>query len=384
MNQLNDIDVLYNQPIVIDNGSGIIKAGFSGEERPKALEYSLVGHTKYDKVMLEGLQGDTFVGNKAQKLRGLLRLRYPMKHGVVEDWDSMELIWSYVLNEVLQLQNIEEHPLLITEAPMNPLKNREMIAQVMFETFNLSAIYVSDPAVLSLYASGRTTGCVVDCGEGYCSSVPIYDGFALPASIMRMDIGGGDITEQLQFQIRKSAGVSLFSSSEREIVRTIKEKVCYLAKDAKKEEDKYLQGTQDLISAFKLPDGKSIEVGNDRYRAPEILFSPQIIGSGYDGLSNMCMQSIWKVDLDLRKNLLSSVILSGGTTTLKGFGDRMLHDLEALTKGTSKIKIIAPPERKYTAWIGGSILTGLSTFQKLWTKKSDWLEDSNRVYSNLM
>ena len=96
------------------------------------------------------------------------------------------------------------------------------------------------------------------------------------------------------------------------------------------------------------------------------------------------MQSIWKVDLDLRKNLLSSVILSGGTTTLKGFGDRMLHDLEALTKGTSKIKIIAPPERKYTAWIGGSILTGLSTFQKLWTKKSDWLEDSNRVYSNLM
>ena len=125
-------------------------------------------------------------------------------------------------------------------------------------------------------------------------------------------------------------------------------------------------------------------MGNDRYRAPEILFSPQIIGLGYDGLSDMCMQSIWKVDLDLRKPLLSSIILSGGTTTLKGFGDRMLWDLEALTKGKSKIKIIAPSERKYTTWIGGSILTGLSTFQRLWTKKSDWLEDSTRVYSNLM
>ena len=136
MNQLSDSYALYNQPIVIDNGSGIIKAGFSGEERPKALEYSLVGHTKYDKVMLEGLQGDTFVGNNAQRLRGLLKLRYPIKHGVVEDWDSMELIWSYVLNDVLQLQNIEEHPLLITEAPMNPLKNREAMAQVLFETFN--------------------------------------------------------------------------------------------------------------------------------------------------------------------------------------------------------------------------------------------------------
>ncbi|EWH18154.1 Arp1p [Saccharomyces cerevisiae P283] len=384
MDQLSDSYALYNQPVLIDNGSGIIKAGFSGEERPKALEYCLVGNTKYDKVMLEGLQGDTFIGNNAQKLRGLLKLRYPIKHGVVEDWDSMELIWSYVLNEVLQLQNIGEHPLLITEAPMNPLKNREQMAQVLFETFDVSALYVSNPAVLSLYASGRTTGCVVDCGEGYCSTVPIYDGFALPASMMRMDIGGADITEQLQFQLRKSAGVSLFSSSEREIVRTMKEKVCYLAKNIKKEEEKYLQGTQDLISTFKLPDGRCIEVGNDRYRAPEILFSPQIIGLGYDGLSDMCMQSIWKVDLDLRKPLLSSIILSGGTTTLKGFGDRMLWDLEALTKGTSKIKIIAPSERKYTTWIGGSILTGLSTFQRLWTKKSDWLEDSTRVYSNLM
>ncbi|CAI4063908.1 hypothetical protein SKDZ_08G1740 [Saccharomyces kudriavzevii ZP591] len=384
MNQLSDSDALYNQPIVIDNGSGIIKVGFSGEERPKALEYSLVGHVKYEKVMLEGLQGDTFVGNKAQKLRGLLRLRYPMTHGVVEDWDSMELIWSYMLNEVLQLQNIEEHPLLITEAPMNPLKNREVMAQVLFETFNLPALYISNPAVLSLYASGRTTGCVVDCGEGYCSTVPIYDGFALPASIMRMDIGGRDITEQLQFQLRKSAGISMFSSSELEVVRMIKEKVCYLAKNIKKEEDRYLEGHHDLGSVFKLPDGKCIEIGNDRYRAPEILFSPQIIGSGYDGLSDMCMQSIWKVDLDLRKTLLSSIILSGGTTTLRGFGERMLHDLEALSKGTCKIKIIAPPERKYTTWVGGSILTGLSTFQKLWTKKSDWLEDNTRVFSNLM
>ncbi|CAI4053391.1 hypothetical protein SUVZ_15G2830 [Saccharomyces uvarum] len=384
MNQLSDSDALYNQPIVIDNGSGIIKAGFSGEEKPKALEYSLVGHAKYDKVMLEGLQGDTFVGNKAQRLRGLLRLQYPIEHGVVEDWDSMELIWSHILNEVLQLQNIEEHPLLITEAPMNPLKNREVMAQVLFETFNLPALYVSNPAVLSLYASGRTTGCVVDCGEGYCSTVPIYDGFALPASMMRMDIGGRDITKHLQFQLRKSAGVSLFSSSEREIVRTIKEKVCYLATDIKKEENTYLQESQDFTSVFKLPDGKCIKIGNDRYRAPEILFSPQIIGSGYDGLSDMCMQSIWKVDLDLRSTFLSSIILSGGTTTLRGFGDRMLHDLEASTKGTSKIKIIAPPERKYTTWVGGSILTGLSTFQRLWTKKSDWLEDNTRVYSNLM
>lgn len=376
--------ILYNQPVVIDNGSGLIKAGFSGEDKPKCFEYSLVGDAKYDKVMVGGLASDRFVGNKAQELRGLLRLRYPIEHGVVTNWNDMELIWSHILHNSLQLQSVEEHPVSITEAPLNPRRNRDEMCQVLFEALDVPAVYVSNPAVLSLYASGRITGCVLDCGDGYCCSVPVYEGLTLSPSIRRMDIGGRDVTEQLQFQLRKETGMSLFSSSEREVVRTIKEKACYVAIDPKQEEEKFSFDAEKMGAKFKLPDGNSITVENSRFRAPELLFHPQIIGSECCGLPKMCLETVSKVDLDLRPSLLSSVILSGGTTMLPGFGERMLKELQILTQEKSNIRLLAPPERRFTTWIGGSILASLSTFQRILMSRSDWEEDHFRVHSQFM
>ncbi|CEP61843.1 actin-related protein 1 LALA0_S04e01970g [Lachancea lanzarotensis] len=383
---MSDSNALYNQPIVLDNGSGIIKAGFSGEERPQCIEYSLVGTPKYSKVMAGGLSSDSqLVGNAAQRERGLLRLRYPLEHGIVQDWNSLEDLWTYVLQDALKLKNTKDHPILVTEAPLNPSRNREKMCELLFDLFNMPAVYVSIQAVLALYAGGRTTGCVLDCGDGVCHSVPVYDGFTLPTAVRRMDVAGRDVTEFLQLLLRKSTGVSLFSSSEKEIVRIVKEKACYVATDVASEESKY--GGLDGLKAhtkFKLPDGKILSMGAEKFRAPEVLFRPQLIGSEGDGVAELCNQSILKVDLDLRSSLYSNVVLSGGSTLFPGFGDRLLNELRIKCGSSNKIKIFAPPERKHSTWIGGSILAGLSTFEKIWITKAEWQENPQCVHSQFM
>lgn len=252
---------LHNAPIVIDNGSGTIRAGFAGEEIPSCYFPSFVGRPKHPRVMAGGLEGDVFIGQRAQELRGLLKIRYPLEHGVVTDWDDMEKIWHYVYeNELKTLP--EEHPVLLTEPPLNPRKNRDAAAQIMFETFNVPALYTSIQAVLSLYASGRTTGVVLDSGDGVSHAVPVFEGFAIPNSIRRIDVAGRDVTEQLQVLLRKNGHV-LHTSAEKEVVRMIKEKACYVSLDPKREEKDWMNSyhkSEAKSVDYALPDGYKIKV----------------------------------------------------------------------------------------------------------------------------
>ena len=176
-----------------------------------------------------------YIGNLAQENRGLLKLTYPIEHGIVNNWDDMEKLWYHTYSQDLKIQS-EDHPLLITEAPLNPRSNRNKMCQILFENFNIPCIYVSIQAVLSLYASGRTTGVVIDSGDGVSHIVPVYEGFSLPPSIKRMDIAGRDITESLSFNIRRMSGISMKSSSELEIVRLMKEQCCFVSKDPVRDE----------------------------------------------------------------------------------------------------------------------------------------------------
>ncbi|EAQ85838.1 hypothetical protein CHGG_07091 [Chaetomium globosum CBS 148.51] len=348
-------DSPLNVAVVLDNGSGNIRAGYSGESEPKVNFPSWVGRPKHLRVLAGALEGEVFVGKKAAaELRGLLKIRYPLEHGIVTDWDDMEKIWSHVYSELKC--DAEQHPLLLTEPPLNPRSNRDTAAQILFETFNVPALHTSIQAVLSLYASGRTTGVVLDVGDGVSHAVPVYQGFTVPNSIRRMDVAGRDVTEHMQTLLRKS-GYVFHTSAEKEIVRMIKETTSYVARDPRKEEKEWATGKPDA--------GK-------------------IIGLEYPGVHQIVVDSISRTDMDLRKDLYANIVLSGGSTVTKGFGDRLLAEVKGISVREMRIKIYAPPERKYSTWIGGSILAQLSTFSKMTIKVDDWHEDPNIIHTRFV
>lgn len=366
-------DFIANQPVVIDNGSGVIKAGFSGDIVPKCHFSTLVGRPKYTKVMSGHVDSNIFMGEMAQEHRGLLNIRYPLEHGIVTDWDDMEKLWQYVYTRENLSAHPEEHPVLLTEAPLNPRKNREKSAEIFFDTFNVPALYISMQAILSLYATGRVTGVVLDSGDGVTHSVPIYQGFAMPHSIQRIDIAGRDITRNLR-QLLQREGHNFKTTSEFEIVRTIKEKACYIAQNPQKEES-----MENEKGSYMLPDGSTIELCKARFRAPEVLFKPVIIGEECHGLHEVLYYSIQKSDMDLRRTFYSNIILSGGSTLFNGFGDRLLGELRKLCPKDMKLKIVAPQERLFSTWIGGSILSGLENFKKMWISKREYEEEGARA-----
>jgi len=386
-----------NQPIVIDCGSSSLKAGFAGGTRPKVTVGTKVGRAKHSRVMPGGaLEGEErritsgrstagrvtsyFVGSKLDEHRGAFLLEYPMERGRVVDggWDAMELLWEHIYSKQNLNAKMDEHPVLLTEPPLNPTSHREQMAQIFFETYRAPALFVAPPAVLSLYASGRTTGVVLDVGHGVTHCIPVYEGYALPHSIVRSDVAGADVSSRLQALLRKS-GLALGTTAETDFVHTMKEQVCYVngvpVVVGGAESDPRVGGSSDPARAqYQLPDGQVVDLSTERYHSSEVLFNPSLIGSEEKSIQDVLLTSINRSDMDLRSTLYSNIVLSGGSTLTPGLGDRLLSEIRSKAPERTRIRINAPPERTDSAWVGGSVLASLATFKNMWVSRREYEE----------
>lgn len=218
------------KPLVIDNGSGVVKAGIGGEEHPSCVFPSIIAYPKVKGVIVGGsTEKDCFVGDEAQQKRGVCIVKYPIAHGIIKEWDDMKKIWQHTFYNELREQP-PDHPVMLTEAPLNPKNNREQMTRIMFEDFDVPAMYIQIQAVLSLYSAGRTTGIVVDSGDGVTHTVPIFEGYQIPHAIDKILLAGRDLTEYMA-RILKDDSYFFETSAEKETVRDMKEKLCYVAED---------------------------------------------------------------------------------------------------------------------------------------------------------
>lgn len=214
----------------------------------------------------------------------------------------------------------------------------------------------------------------IDVGDGVAHTLPIANGYTIPSAIMRFDIGGGDLTDFLMKMMRED-GKPFETSAERDIAREIKEKLCFVAQDFEGEEEKARTEPGAVEGRFEMPDGEIITLREERFRCAEALFKPWLMGSSCPGIHEIVWQAIRKCDVDIRKDFFANILLSGGSTMFPGIVERIEKEIAALAAPTMKVKIVAPPERKYSVWIGGSILASLSTFQQMWISKEEYDEN---------
>jgi len=256
----------------------MLKAGFAGEENPRAVFPSIVGRPQYASAMQGVAQKDCYIGEEAEQKRGILELKYPIANGIVESWDDMEKVWEHTFYNELRCKPDEAAGVLLTEAPRNPKENRERMVQIMFDTFEVQNTYVAIQAVMSLYAAGRTTGLVVDSGDGVTHTVPVYEGFSVPHAVEKMDIAGRCLTNYLQKLLLEQTAESFTSSAEMEIVKSIKEDLCYVSSNYEAEKAQASVSSEN-DKQYSLPDKRVITIpGTVRIACPELLFKPSING----------------------------------------------------------------------------------------------------------
>lgn len=365
-----------NSAIVIDNGTGYMKGGIGGEFAPKACFPTMLGRQR--KEQLIGFDGkEMILGFEAQEKKEVLDLSNPIEKGNIVNWEDMTKLWSHTYYTELKVDPTEQ-PVHLTETAQANKGSREKMMEIFFEDFSVPAFYVSMQAVLALYSSGKTTGLVVDSGEGTTSIVPVYEAYSLNHAIYKPDVSGQDLTEYMKNLLQGRGLIKGTEQAMHDIAKEIKETKSYLALDYEEDLRVFDEGLG-RESDFQLPDGSIINLKDELIKCPEAMFKSSLINKKFGGIHDNCFASIHKTDPELRRDLFGSINLVGGSTMFSGIEDRLVKEISALAPSSVKVRVTAPVERKYTVWIGGSILSTLGSFQTMWVSRQEYDEVGSQV-----
>uniref|UniRef100_A0A7I4BN55 Actin-related protein 2 n=1 Tax=Physcomitrium patens TaxID=3218 RepID=A0A7I4BN55_PHYPA len=363
-----------------------VKCGFAGDNFPAAVFPCLVGRPmlRYEEDLGDNELRDIVVGTAASEHRQQLEVTYPITNGIVQNWEDMGHIWDHTFYNILKVDP-SECKILLTDPPLNPTKNREKMIETMFEKYNFGAVFIQIQAVLTLYAQGLLTGLVVDSGDGVTHVVPVVDGYSFPHLTKRLNIAGRHITSYL-IDLLLRRGYAFNRTADFETVREIKEKLCYVSIDYKREHQLALETTI-LVKQYTLPDGRVIKIGSERFQAPEALFSPELIDMEGDGLAGAVFRCIQEMDIDNRMSLYQHIVLSGGSTMYPGLPSRLEKEVReqfvrVVLKGNReglkklRLRIEDPPRRKHMVYLGGAVLAGIMKDQPdFWITKQEYEEE---------
>eukprot|EP00771_Trimastix_marina_P001932 gnl/Trimastix_PCT/3041.p2 GENE.gnl/Trimastix_PCT/3041~~gnl/Trimastix_PCT/3041.p2 ORF type:complete len:369 (+),score=75.71 gnl/Trimastix_PCT/3041:58-1164(+) len=352
------------QPIILDNGSCTIKAGYAGDEMPTECIRSIVGRPR----KLPGMEvpDAVYFGDEALANRSKLRLNYPIEYGIIFQWEQMESLWRHVLDDHLHKDPRGKH-VFLTEAIQNPFLCRKRMTEIMFETFGVSHLLVRNTPTLALYATGRTTGFVIECGDAVMHAGSVYEGYALPHTFNRLDLGGREVTDQL---------VRAFDGTTSAPFEAMKKQCCYVAASVDAEEDRLQRDPDSVHMDYALPDGRVVTAGEERFMAPEVIFTPSRLGRSCGGLADHAATAFFRTPLELRAQVARNMVLAGGSSLFPGMGARLEKNLAEVFPEQYRVVVHEPPkcERAVLAWIGGSILASLESSAPLWMTAAEYEE----------
>lgn len=355
-----------SQAVIIDNGSETVKAGLAASY-PSIEFSSRVGRSR---TLFNPLNGSpaTFVGDECHSKRYSLNLTQPIQNGLVQDWNDLELIYQYCFAKLDV--TAAQQPILIAEHASTPDTDREKLTELMFEKFNIPLLSAVSQAALALYATGRTTGIALDSGHTQTQCVAVNQGRVMPDIILDTEkLTGLSMNSHLQ-NVFFNERDYVFGSGldEKKVIQEIKEKLCCVALNYKLE----IQSKRKEIE-FKLPDGKSINIGSERFKCAEWLFQP------VDGFHEMILKCVnQSTDVNSQADYLENICLSGGNTMFPCMGERLKIELTKL-RPDAMINVTSWPERKYLSWIGGAKWTLEQS--SCWTSKQEYDEYGSSVVS---
>jgi len=380
--------------IVCDNGTGFVKTGYAAENFPTCVFPSMVGKPilRFEEKVAGVEIKEIMVGDEAAKVLQHLEVTYPIRNGTIVDREAMTHVWDYTFNEKLKCDP-KECKILLSEAPMNKNETREWLAEQMFERYGFESLYISIQAVLTLYAQGLLTGVVCDSGDGVTHVVPVYEGFGLPHNTKKLHLAGSHITSYM-IRLLQLRGYAFNRTADFETVRALKEKLCYVSYDLNIDR-KLGQDTTVLVRDYKLPDGRVIKVGSERYEAAEALFQPSLVDIEGGGMQHAIFDSITGTSMDLHPEFYKHIVLSGGTTMYPGLPSRLEKEIKELylerqLKGDAtglkrfKLRIEDPPRRKHMVFLGGSVLADIMKDKPdFWVSKREWDESGKKALEKL-